>query len=153
MKTRRPVLVWLNFFLTTSVVFATIAIPSFMYWNRKSQYDKVIPFGILITVLFSVIYATYKFKTLYDVEETLDFSNFSVNPTFWVERELVRLGFIPDPQGRIFSAGFRADYYMAPDFQVMQIDKNKVKIIGPCFYVRKLRRRFIRQMKRLNRKK
>ncbi|MBN2725038.1 MAG: hypothetical protein JXR95_13290 [Deltaproteobacteria bacterium] len=138
--------------MTTLIVFGMISIPSFMYWYQKSQYSKVIPMGVGLTLLFAVFYASYKFRTLYNVEEIFDFADLTTGVSTWVEKQLVRLGFRPDAEGRVFSAGFRADYYMAPDIKVSYLSDNQVKISGPCFYIRKLRRRF-RRLHKIEKKK
>jgi hypothetical protein len=147
MGMRKNLIHWIAFFITTAIIFGFIAIPSYLYWSNGAHFNKAILYGGAGSIIFGLIYATYKYKTLYSINIELDFSEYGVNSDEWIEKELVRLGYISDDDEKTFVAGFRADYYMAPDIFIE--NKSEVKSVsGPAFYLKKLKRRFLRRKKR-----
>ncbi len=81
----------------------------------------------------------------------LDFSRFERPGPRLLEKELTRLGYRVSPENQIFRAGFRADYYLAPDILVTW-SGTCCAIEGPAFYLKKLERRHRRAIRRLDRK-
>ncbi|MBU1238160.1 hypothetical protein KKF84_14465 [Myxococcota bacterium] len=139
MKKHNSSILFLSFFLTTAITFALITIPSYFYWSRGQSVQTAFIVGGAGAVLFGIIYATFKMKTLNGHELELDFSALGVDGEQRICKELRRLGY-REQDGTIYIAGFRADYYMAPDIHLKWQGETLV-LSGPKFYLTKLFKR------------
>ena len=149
MKTKKTLLLWLTFFLTTTITFGLILIPSYLYWMKNPSFSKAFLAGTIGSLIFGLVYSVYKVKTLYYMEIELAFPNDPEAFNEHLENELIRLGYRHGDRDHLFVAGFRSDYYMAPDIIVEFDNDSKVaKVKGPCFYLKKLKRRHNRWLKK-----
>ena len=149
-RSRRFVL-WFSFFLTATLLFFPIAFLSTLYWLENLPTSHLLAGTGIASILFSAVVATHKHRALSWRRIHLDFTDFPGSPVLRLEKELTRLGYRISQDGSGFSAGFRADYYLAPDIQVTW-DGCACDLEGPSFYLQKLVRRHRRLQKRLARK-
>ncbi|MDA3863255.1 MAG: hypothetical protein PF689_05230 [Deltaproteobacteria bacterium] len=149
MKTKKTLLLWFTFFLTTTITFGLILIPSYLYWMKNPSFSRAFLAGTIGSVLFGLVYSVYKVKTLYYIKIELPFTIETEAFKEHLENELIRLGYRHGDQNHLFVAGFRSDYYMAPDIIVeLDSDSKAAKVKGPCFYLKKLKRRHNRWLKK-----
>lgn len=94
----------------------------------------------VVSGIFSVIYATHKIHSLKCTEIRLDAEH--VSPE-WLEDRLLAFGYLPTEHQGVYTAGFRADYWMAPSIKVRK-EGTDIVVSGPTFYLRKLMRSYKR---------
>jgi uncharacterized membrane protein (DUF485 family) len=151
MKRQNNLLLWILFFITTTITFGLITVPSYFYWSTSKDLISNLATGVIGSIAFGAIYATYKLRTLYELKVVLSFDNMEELMDLRIEKELIRLGYRPQGGG-IYIAGFRSDYYMSPDI-IAKADGNEVAFTGPKFYIKKLQKRHNRWVRRNNKNK
>lgn len=104
----------------------------------------------MTSVVFSALVALVKYRELKWWSIQLDFSAFDGFGPRVLERELLRLGYRVHTENKRYTAGFRADYYLAPDIFV-HWQGDLCHIEGPAFYVKKIARRHRRAQARIAR--
>ncbi|MBU1070183.1 hypothetical protein KJ975_11515 [Myxococcota bacterium] len=142
---------WISFFLTANVLFFPVAFLSTLYWMNAVPVTHVLLGSAVASIVFSAVVATHKYRALTWIQARLDFSRFDRPAHRMLEKELTRLGYRVSGDETVFIAGFRADYYLAPEI-CASWDGAVCNIEGPAFYVKKLEKRNRRAIMRLDRK-
>ncbi|PKN46048.1 MAG: hypothetical protein CVU59_07220 [Deltaproteobacteria bacterium HGW-Deltaproteobacteria-17] len=142
---------WISFFLTANVLFFPVAFLSTLYWMNTVPVAHVLLGSVAASIAFSAIIATHKYRALTWIQARLDFSRFDRPAPRILEKELTRLGYRVSGDETVFIAGFRADYYLAPEIRASW-EGAICDLEGPAFYVRKLEKRNRRAIARLDRK-
>ncbi len=137
--------------MTSNALFFPVGFLSALYWMNTTPVSHLLMGSVAVSLGFSALFATSKYRKLRFVQLSLDFSNFEKPTVLWLERELNRIGYRIGSGNRIFSAGFRADYYLAPDITVTW-ENDLCTLTGPAFYARKIAKRHKRAEKRNLRK-
>jgi hypothetical protein len=151
MNRSRRWFLWISFFLTANVLFFPVAFLSSLYWMKTVPVPHVLLGSVVASIAFSAVVASHKFRALAWFTARLDFSRLDRPGPRLLEKELTRLGYRVGGNNSVFRAGFRADYYLAPEIRVTWNDA-LCELEGPAFYVKKLERRHRRALKRLDRK-
>jgi len=147
MNLKKTILLWSSFFITVTSVFGLIAVPSYVYWFGNNESSWI--YGIAFALIFGLIHSFYKIKTLNYTKVELDLSfigNFKDQKNK-LEKELRRIGYRPQGEGDLFLAGFRADYYLAPEITA-EYKENRVILKGPAFYLKKIKKRINKAAKK-----
>ncbi len=151
MNRSRRWFLWSSFFLTANVLFFPVAFLSTQYWMKTVPVTQVLLGAALASVAFSAVVASHKYRALRPKRARLEFIRFDRPAQRLLEKELTRLGYRVSGTEGVFIAGFRADYYLAPEIRVTW-DDTACELEGPAFYVVKLEKRHRRALKRLDRK-
>lgn len=149
MKRSRRCILWLSFFFTAFFLFFLVAFFSAWYWLPHVALVRIVSGTLAAAAVFSAVVATVKYRDLKWVSVELDFSAFEGLGPRLLERELLRLGYRVHDAKR-FIAGFRADYYLAPDICTAW-EGAICRVEGPAFYVKKLARRHRKALARIAR--
>ncbi len=150
MNRSRRCFLWFSFFLTAFFLFFPVAFFSSWYWLQNVQIPRLLVGTLAASAVFSVLLATVKYRDLKWISLQLDFSAFDGLGPRVLERELLRLGYRVHTENERFVAGFRADYYLAPDIRI-RWEKDSCTLEGPAFYLKKLARRHRRAQARIER--
>jgi len=151
MNRSRRCILWISFFLTAFLLFLPVAFFSAWYWLQNARLQDLLGGTLAMAIVFSGVVATVKYRELRWLAADLDFSAFDGFGPRVLERELLRLGYRVERENECYTAGFRADYYLAPDILV-QWKGDACRIEGPAFYVKKIVKRHLRAQKRIARR-
>jgi hypothetical protein len=151
MNRSRRWFLWISFFFTANVLFFPVAFLSSLYWMKTVPVSQVLLGSAAASIAFSAVVATHKYRALKWRQIRLDFSRFDRPGPRLLEKEMTRLGYRVGGDASFFRAGFRADYYLAPEIHAVW-EGNLCELEGPAFYLRILEKRHRRALLRLDRK-
>jgi len=151
MNRSRRWFLWISFFLTANVLFFPVAFLSTLYWLKTVTISHLLLGSAAASIAFSLVVASQKYRALKWMRVQLDFSRFGRPEPRMLEKELTRLGYRVFGESCVFRAGFRTDYYLAPDIHVTW-KESLCEIVGPAFYLKKLEKRHRRAIRRMDRK-